>query len=455
MTRQRNGGLRKVCGCPRRVWAKCDHSWYFSFKFGPVHHRFSIDKHLGRHVDNKSDAEDEAAEIRKAIKAGTFGQPAPRQDMTLRQLADTYLERYVQVERKATEQAFKYALDTICRTVLPHPTGGDAPFGDWRLTDVVTDTVERFREVRRGQGVGPVGVNRNLGSLRALYNWAIRTGYVERSPFKRQSEPVVRLSDEPSRSRRLNADIDEEGKLLAACGPHLRAVVEAALESGMRRGEILSLQWNQIEGLTLEGKNNKAVWAPRAELVLPWAKTKTRRDRRIPISSRLRGILEMRRLDPAGKPLAGDAYALGNAIGQRVKDVKRAWMTAVLKAHGHESTYTETANLSPESRAAFESIDLHFHDLRREAGSRWLEGGVPLHTIRDWLGHTSIAQTSTYLAGTIQTQHDAMAQFEARRVSLQKLAKRSKTGGRKSLSTAERANRKPNKTGVGRERPIM
>ena len=163
----------------------------------------------------------------------------------------------------------------------------------------------------------------------------------------------------------------------------------------------------------------------------------------------------MRRFDPNGTPLSGESFVFGNAIGQRVKDVKRAWITAVLKAHGHEATYTETANLSAESRAAFENIDLHFHDLRREAGSRWLEGGVPLHTIRDWLGHTSIAQTSTYLAGTIQTQHDPMAQFEARRTALQQFATRSRTGGRKSLSTAERADRKPNKTGVGRERPIM
>ena len=56
-------------------------------------------------------------------------------------------------------------------------------------------------------------------------------------------------------------------------------------------------------------------------------------------------------------------------------------------------------NLTAASRATLATIDLHFHDLRREAGSRWLEGGVPLHTIRDWLGHTSIAQTSTYLSG--------------------------------------------------------
>ena len=98
---------------------------------------------------------------------------------------------------------------------------------------------------------------------------------------------------------------------------------------------------------------------------------------------------------------------------------------------------------------------MHFHDLRREAGSRWLEGGVPLHVVRDWLGHTSIAQTSTYLAGTIQTQHDAMAAFEARRAGLQKSATGSGTGGRKSPRSGKRATRKANKTAVGHEPAIM
>ncbi|HYB96410.1 MAG TPA: tyrosine-type recombinase/integrase [Vicinamibacterales bacterium] len=66
--------------------------------------------------------------------------------------------------------------------------------------------------------------------------------------------------------------------------------------------------------------------------------------------------------------------------------------------------------------------DLHFHDLRREAGSRWLEGGVPLQTVRDWLGHTNVAQTSTYLASTLQGQHDVMARFEQVRATLQQSA---------------------------------
>ncbi len=56
--------------------------------------------------------------------------------------------------------------------------------------------------------------------------------------------------------------------------------------------------------------------------------------------------------------------------------------------------------------------DLHFHDLRREAGSRWMDAGVPLATIQRWLGHHNISQTSTYLAASGGGDADAMRAFE-------------------------------------------
>jgi hypothetical protein len=54
----------------------------------------------------------------------------------------------------------------------------------------------------------------------------------------------------------------------------------------------ISLQWWQVRDL--DGVN------PRLDL--PSSKTKTKRDRVVPISSRLKAILEMRRNDPAGEP---------------------------------------------------------------------------------------------------------------------------------------------------------
>jgi integrase-like protein len=40
---------------------------------------------------------------------------------------------------------------------------------------------------------------------------------------------------------------------------------------------------------------------------------------------------------------------------------------------------------------------VHFHDPRHEAGSRWFEGGIPLHQVSILLGHSNIQQSSTYL----------------------------------------------------------
>ncbi len=283
---------------------------------------------------------------------------------------------------------------------------------------------------------GPVGVNRALSFLRRVCNWAILQGYLDVSPFKRGTVTAVTLPREAKRTRRLREG--EGDALLHACGPHLRSVVEAAIETGMRRGEILGLRWRDVQ--------------PR-EIRLRAAQTKTRTGRTIPISTRLAAILALRRDDPNGDRLPPEAFVFGTAIGTRIADVGRAWETAVLKAHGHTPTYTATANLTADSRGALDAIDLHFHDLRREAGSRWLEGGVPLHIIRDWLGHTSIAQTSVYLAGSMTTQHDAMAKFDAAR--LQKLAKNSGTGGRKSPLSAEAREKNLNKTAVRRQPGIM
>ena len=58
------------------------------------------------------------------ILAGRFGQPAPRDEMTLWQLADVYLERYVAVERSRTVDDFRSGLRVICSTPMTRPTGG-------------------------------------------------------------------------------------------------------------------------------------------------------------------------------------------------------------------------------------------------------------------------------------------------------------------------------------------
>ena len=319
------------------------------------------------------------------------------------------------------------------------------------MADVTTDVIEQFREARRPAGIA--ATNRDLSFLRALFGWAIRVGYLQSTPFKRHTEPVFKLVREPPRNRRLQGS--EAEALLAACNPHIRGIVECALETGMRRGEILSLQWSQVVGLTVDDDGTTLTWAPRPVLSLPFTKTKTRSSQEIPISTRLKGILELRRLDPTGKPHPPTAYVFGTVIGTQLLGFQRAWHTAVLKAHGHTPSYTTTANLTEASRAALAAIDLHFHDLRRECGSRWMDGGIPLATIRRWLGHSNVAQTSTYLSGTPASEHDAMRQYEERLAAVQRRATEARKGGRKRHQTAGSRNQKPKKTAGDRPSAIM
>jgi hypothetical protein len=126
----------------------------------------------------------------------------------------------------------------------------------------------------------------------------------------------------------------------------------------------------------------------------------------------------MRRDSPAGVPFPPSACVFGDEIGQRVGNVRRAWQTAVLRAHGHKPAWIwkkktgpndkGSTRLSPGSEAAYRAINLHFHDLRHEGGSRLLEAGWPVHYVQHMLGHASLQQTSTYLNATLRGLHESM-----------------------------------------------
>lgn len=110
------------------------------------------------------------------------------------------------------------------------------------------EMVEGFRRQRPR-----VSANRDLALLRAAMNWAVLGGLVESTPFKVGTVSAVKLAREEQRTRRLQGD--EETRLLEAClpgtgkqgralagTPHLADLIVAALETGCRLGELLSLQ---------------------------------------------------------------------------------------------------------------------------------------------------------------------------------------------------------------------
>ena len=136
--------------------------------------------------------------------------------------------------------------------------------------------------------VGSVGgfqmVARRTSSLHlsGFFNWAIGIDLVERSPFKKHGITAIRLDSrvEKGRDRRLIGD--EEERLLRHAASHLHACIVATLETGMRRGETLGIQWCNVQFAVDEKGNQKAI-----AITLSAAITKTNESRTIPVGTAL------------------------------------------------------------------------------------------------------------------------------------------------------------------------
>jgi integrase len=354
--RQRDG-LTKHCECKK--WSACDHPWQAAFylktcgcptpicppevrkahaKLNRV--RVSLHKFANKprsYEMSKTEAEGWMDKLRDQVRSGTFDKPeAPRPTdarLTFGDVATLYFDKHVNVptRRKGPIAATANYLRIIRRAAVPASNGSTVSFESKPIVDVTKADVEAVREFRRaelreiaskreraiaegrktgrvvlpGTRGGEVGVEHMMAMLRHLFGWAVKEGHIDASPFRKNGLTVidVRVSKKSSRKRRLDREANERERLLAAAVPegeyglggrapematHLRDLIVAAVESGCRRGELLSLQWHQIK------TKNGAPY----RIHLPADKTKTSEPRDVPITARLRALLEFRRIGP-------------------------------------------------------------------------------------------------------------------------------------------------------------
>ena len=217
---------------------------------------------------------------------------------------------------------------------------GRQAFAKLPMARIRPEHIARFRDERLTQ-VSASTLNRTLVVLSHVFETA-RTEW----GFDGLENPVAKIRKprpNPSRTRRLTAD--EEKRLMAALArsrnPIILPLTQFALETGMRLSEMLGLRWEHVK---FEGRM--------VELAL----TKNGRGRHVPLSVRALQILLERKAAKAIGPFCSTPTA-----------VKQAWRRSV-------------------RRAGLE--DLHFHDLRHEAISRFFERGLSLPEVALISGHT-------------------------------------------------------------------
>jgi integrase len=311
--------LYRLCSHKGRLRDRCDHAWWGSFRGV----RVSLSKWANRDIALKTDAQAVLEDLRAAIRAGTFdprGQVVREiTPMTFRECAEIYKERHAVAKGLSLARTIDWRL----RTLLER-------FGDRALADIKTAEVEDFiADLRKPRIVGreavprsitAASVNRTVELLRHMMNWAIAREYVDRTPFRRGSETLIKRLHEDNQRRRRITD-EEEARLLAAAPVHFRAMIIAALDTGMRRGEMLALRFGDID------------W-DRDLIVLRGATTRSRKSRVVPISpERLRAVLAWLRLDAEGEPKADSTLVFSDEIGGRLPHWHDTWLRTVLKAY--------------------------------------------------------------------------------------------------------------------------
>ncbi len=197
--------------------------------------------------------------------------------------------------------------------------------------------------------------NRYIANIQSSFTKAAEWNFITEEKLK-EVRKVRKLKGEIKRLRFLSQD--EIQKLLANCGPHLYPIVFTALNTGMRKSEILNLQWDNVD-LT-------------HELIL-LEKTKNGERREIPINKALKSLFQKlfinRRLDTD--------YVFVNPKTAKpfTKDLKRSFQTACKKAGIR---------------------DFRFHDLRHTFASQLVMQGVNLKTVQELLGHKDLKMTLRY-----------------------------------------------------------
>src|SRR5262249_6944388 len=144
--------------------------------------------------------------------------------------------------------------------------------------------------------------NLDLQVVRAIFAKGVEWNHCRKNP----GDGIRRLKEPPGRVRFLSDD--ERKALLGACSPRLRQIVEISLDSGLRKGELLSLRWENID------LKNRMIRVERS-------KNGERRD--VPMTDRVLKVVQEipRRLDTP--------YVFANPDGTPPASVSTAWYNAL------------------------------------------------------------------------------------------------------------------------------
>lgn len=255
--------------------------------------------------------------------------------ITLKQFADAY-----RAYARANKAPMSVRRDLISLVPLA------AAFPNY-LPEIATKGIEEYK-ARRLETVKPATVNKELALLKHMFTKATEWGYMKQNPAKL----VKLLKEPPGRLRYLTPN--ELTRLLEDCALHLRPIVLMAVHTGMRRREILSLKWSDLD---------------LRKRTITLTKTKNNERRIIPLNSVLMDMLWT---------------------------LPRHFESPSLFCDRDGRPYDRIDNGFRQACKRVGIVDFRFHDLRHTFASHLIMRGANLRSVQELLGHKTARMTTRY-----------------------------------------------------------
>jgi integrase len=293
---------------------------------------------------SKEDVITAVHERQQQMQAGQVERPA---NVTLAQAVD----RYMQFKADRGKRSLKNDRFTFIKQLLPY-LGLSLP-----LRQLTSEKIADFEE-KRIKEVSVYTVRNELACLRHLLRLAHKKwGYLDRVPD-------IEMPKAPKGRTRFLSE-EEIARLLTACGQSknraLHAIVVLAINTGMRKGELLNLTWERVD-LTRD---------------LGFGATVT--------------LYDTKSGEPRGVPLNQVAVSTLAAIEP---DMTKRLGRVFKRSTGEDQISVRTAWERALKRADISNF--RFHDLRHTCGSYLTMRGRPMREIQEVLGHKSLSMTLRY-----------------------------------------------------------
>jgi integrase len=281
--------------------------------------------------------------------------PPPQLGPTLEEFAPRWVVEYAQANHQKP-RGIESKRNILANHLLP-------ALGQIRLGEIREPDVQALKAALLKAGKSAKTVNNVLSVLNKLLLVAVKWGVIERCPVKietlKTSAPPVRFYS-----------FTELNKLRHAAKrwPEVLTTVLLAADAGLRRGEIVGLEWGDVNWQT------KQLTVQRSDSRRHVTKPKSGKHRVIPMTSRLYRALRKIHHSRCKRVLTSPWYASESVS----ESTLRTWLAKAEKAAG-----------LPEVGA--------LHVLRHTFCSHLAMRGVPLSTIQQLAGHSSVSTTMLYV----------------------------------------------------------